>query len=65
MTKKPFEIHKVYNGNEYTREDKRGRLHTGIIGTRYIPVVDGESVGDPLGYKTKKEAIEAAKHMGL
>lgn len=47
-----------YNGNEYVREGRNGRLYTGIIGYRYYPLVDGEAVGDGDGYRTKAEATK-------
>lgn len=39
-----------------TRVGRNGRTYTGKIGWRWIPMLNGEQVGDPVGYKTKKEA---------
>ena len=49
-----------YNGNEYEREGRNGRLYRGVLGWRWYPHLHGKPVGDPEGYKTKREAKAAA-----
>ena len=51
-------IERHYLEAEYEREASNGRIYTGVLGWRWIPILDGEAVGHPEGYKTRKEAFQ-------
>lgn len=51
---------RVYNENTYSREASNGRIYEGVLGWRWYPHLLGKRVGDPDGYKTMREAKEAA-----
>lgn len=54
---------RIYNGNQYEREGRNGRIYIGTFGWRWIPHLCGHPVGDPDGYKTKTEADQVAKRI--
>lgn len=56
-------LQRTYNGNEYTREGRNGRIYSGVVGWRWIPHLHGVPVGDPEGYKTRREAVRAAQEI--
>jgi hypothetical protein len=51
-------IERHYLEAEYEREASNGRIYTGVLGWRWMPVLDGVPVGHPEGYKTHKEAFQ-------
>ena len=56
-------LRREYDGNEYVREGRNGRLYSGVIGWRWFAYNGEEVVGDPEGYRTRTEAHREAKRI--